>query len=104
MGWRSSDVGGGVAVLSNGRGAGLIKKPETEGVCSVSGVPCETAVGNGGEGLSGGRAAAVVVVRSSCPMCEAGRGGLDSKKRTRAAVARFRACRLKSQCGRVGGA
>src|ERR1700727_1543240 len=64
------------------RGEGVwVQKPETERACSVSGVPCETAVQNDGEGWWCGVGVVLVVVRPSRPMCEAGRGGLDPKTR-----------------------
>jgi hypothetical protein len=55
-----------------GGGAGLGQKPETEQMCSVSGVLCETAVERGEVRWWGGVVAMVVVVWPSSGICKVG--------------------------------
>jgi hypothetical protein len=58
------------------------KTTETERVCSVSGVPCETAVGRGEVGWWGGVVAMAVVVRPSGGMCKVGEWVCTKKDKT----------------------
>jgi hypothetical protein len=63
-----------------GSGRGFRPKPKTER--SVSGVPCETAVGDDAEGWWDGVVVVVVVVWPSGWKCKAQGGGLGQKPET----------------------
>ena len=67
-----------------------VENPKPSRCGSVSGAPCETAMGDSAEGWGGGTYEVVVVV-GSCVHETQGTERVGQKTRNRAAVARFRA-------------